>query len=141
MNEILDAIRQFWAAIPVEARVCLLAWLCSAGATQWFKFQLPLTWSPLLRGTLVRLVAFGVGAGVVLLLIKGALAYVLAAIVGFWSPIAYPLLVIIIEDRFPFLADLMSGDIRGVLKGDVKTAPGVAPRIPMPSSAPPRAEP
>lgn len=131
MDTVLVGIREFLAAavglydsVPPVVRAVLLAWLLAVSVTQPMKFLLPLSWTPEKRHLCAQVVAFVTGfLGVVLFAeLPLALRCALGLLVGLWAPVAYFLFVRAIEDRWPRLADALSGDVRGVLLGEPRGA-------------------
>ena len=107
--------------MPAWLSATLVGWAISAGLTQTVKFILPVRWDYDGRELAARLLAFlsafipagiyyaeqaSATPGVMILVMIGA---------GLWSPIAFALLQRVLSRYFPWLADVLSADKRGVL--------------------------
>jgi hypothetical protein len=118
------------ANLPVWAQSFLIGWAFSIGVTQSLKFLFPEFMPAPWREAASRWIAFltaALPAGLWMLAADASpLACWLMAIgTGAWSPIAYALLIAFLR-RFPklsWIADVLSGDKRGVLAAKFKKDP------------------
>lgn len=117
MNAIYDFALRVADTFPPWALAMLLGWLVSIGVTQPLKFVMPLAWPAETRARVAWVVAFGSAFGTTLYLYQNPLGIILAVIVGLWSPTAYAILVAFLRHRWPWAADVLSGDVRGILTG------------------------
>ena len=109
----IDDALKVYNTIPFALWACLLGWAVSVGMTQPLKFALPLGWHPAWREHLTRFVAFISGFLAVVALIPTTTGILLGIATGLWSPIAYGLVLYVVKYRWPWLADFLSGDVRG----------------------------
>lgn len=115
------------ATMPAWLAAFLIGWAVSVGLTQGLKFALPVGAPEGLREAAARWLAFlsaAVPAGAWLYDAgSSGLAVALVAIgTGAWSPIAYALLIAGLRrfDRTAWIADVLSGDKRGVVKAKLR---------------------
>lgn len=120
MEDMIESVLGIYNRLPFPVIACLLGWLVSVGITQPVKFALPLNWYPRTRQIIAQGVAFASAFLTVYGLIVSPTGIVLGVIVGLWSPIAYAVAINLLEERYPRLTDILSGDVRGVMKGDVR---------------------
>lgn len=120
MTAIYDFFLHVFSTVPPWLVACLLGWVMSFTVTQPLKFLLPLNWHPEHREEIAQLVAFVTGLAVTWYLLRTPVGLLLGIVVGVWSPLAYFLTILLIERRFPWLADLLSGDVRGKLLGPIR---------------------
>lgn len=129
MREIIDTAYHGLNQMPGWLAAVLIGWAVSAGVTQTFKFFLPLSVLPEQREPMTRLVAVLVAAVAAALVMVdrggGAVSVVLVAIAaGVWSPLAFAMLQAVLRRWWPWAADVLSGDVRGVLAGKRKPEAG-----------------
>lgn len=116
-DALMHATERPWVA------AVLIGWALSAGITQAFKFMLPLASKPAGRELLTRLVAV-VSAAVPAAVYMSAESQPIMRIVmttigaGLWSPFAFALIQAALRHWWPWAADALSQDVRGVLAGD-----------------------
>lgn len=120
MNELFDYIGDLYGRLPFPVIACLAGWAVSIGLTQPVKFLLPLNWYPKSRQVITQGIAFASAFLVVHGMVPGGQGVILGLITGLWSPMAYSLAIRLLENRYPALADILSGDVRGTMKGDVR---------------------
>lgn len=125
MTEIWNILSAAFRETPPWLSALLLAWAVSWGCTQALKFFLPIRWDVHTRREMAQLLAFLTAFLTVATLkplpLAGTLA--LAFATAFWSPISFALLMAFLRKRWPYLADVLTQDVRGVLIGD-RTAGG-----------------
>lgn len=117
MKDLYNFFLHVYASLPPEVGAMGLAWAVSVSITQPLKFLWPFHWHPKLRELLSWCLAFSTAFTTMVLLVptnKGAL---LGLIVGIWSPVAYAITIKLIGAKFPLLKDILSGDVRGTLRG------------------------
>ena len=129
MNAIYNQIASFYMSLLPELRACVLAWLVSISVTQPMKFLLPLNWHPELRKRLAQAVAFVSAFLTMTFLLPNGLGVILGLVMGSWSPTFYVLAIKLADKYWPWGADFLSADVRGMMTGDVRTAEGTEPRI------------
>lgn len=120
MTAIYDFLLHVFGTVPAPIVACLLGWAMSFTVTQPLKFFLPLHWHPETREGIAQCVAFVTGLCVTVFLMQTWVGFFLGVMVGIWSPLAYYLTILLIERRFPWLADILSGDVRGKLLGPIR---------------------
>lgn len=125
MSALYDVFADFFNHVSPEFRACLLGWIASISVTQPLKYAMPLAWKPGIRRTIAQVVAFAVALFAVHVMIPGDNGWVYGVIIGIWSPLAYAIAIKCLEDRFPWTADFLSADIRGVLIGEPRAAHGI----------------
>jgi hypothetical protein len=112
--------------LPPWLAACLIGWAGSIAITQPAKFVMPLRWDGETRAIVARVLASlsaFVVTGLAYLTVApeapGAAVLLAAMLTGIWSPIAYALLVggLRTHPRTAWAADVLSGDVRGVLAG------------------------
>lgn len=123
MNDIWNSITHILSTMPVWLAAVLVGWAISFGFAQMFKkYALPISWDSEFRAMITRIAA-GASAFVptaIYMIDHGARGTdtVLAAIgSGLWSPMAASMLQAILKRFAPWLADALSGDVRGVVHG------------------------
>lgn len=118
--------------LPPWLAACLLGWAGSIAITQPAKFLMPLGWDADTRAIVARVLAtFSAMACTVLAyfalqpLAPGAAVLLAALLTGVWSPIAFALLLAGLRrhPRTAWAADVLSGDVRGVLAGKPRGEP------------------
>lgn len=122
-----DGARHVLDTMPPWLAAFLLGWLTSVAVTHAFKFTMPLAWWPELREDMTRFVAF-VAAATPAMFYVGAAGYgplgmaLQAIITGVWAPLAYALLIAYLRrgGRESFIADVLTGDKRGVLAAKLR---------------------
>lgn len=117
MKTIYDFILHIYNTLPPPVAVMLVGWAMSISMTQPLKFLMPLKWRADDREIVAQLVAFLSGFGTVMYLMPTAMGFFLGTVIGIWSPLAFFILMLMIEKRWPKVKDFMSGDIRGTLIG------------------------
>jgi hypothetical protein len=120
MTGLYDLFLHIIATTPRWAVAILLGWVMSITITQPLKFIMPIEWSSNLREWVARVIAFATACITTVIYLPTMLGWALGFIVGVWSPVAYFLVMKIISHRWPWLADVFSGDVRGVLIGRIK---------------------
>lgn len=114
----LDGMPEWLAAV-------LVGWLISAGVTQTVKFLVPLSVFHGYREQLTRVIAIvtaAIPAGLAFDFLGGhppAAGMWVALGAGLWSPLAFAILQAILKRYAPWLADVLSQDVRK----DVSTRP------------------
>lgn len=106
--------------LPPWLIAVVLGWLVSWALTQHLKFLLPMAIPSELRHWLTRLIGLAIAMVTVLALEPypdAALNFVLALAVGLWAPTSAALLMAWLKRRHPWIADVLSQDLRGVLRG------------------------
>ncbi len=105
--------------IPGPILAMLLGWLVAVGMTQGLKFFIPFAWPHDVRRTAAQLVALLTGFGTVWLLQPAPLPLtaVLAVITGIWAPVSWAMLMAWLKRKHPWIAAVLSQDVRGVLFG------------------------
>lgn len=105
---------------PPWVGAILFGWFFSWGVTQSVKFFIPLGWTPDTRKVVAQALGFVSAASVVVLLkpLAWPATILLSTMVGFWSPLSWALLVAVVRKRWPFIADVLTQDTRGVLFGE-----------------------
>lgn len=109
------------ATMPAWLAAVLIGWAVSAGVTQTLKFFMPLAVPADHRENMTRIVAVVTAAVVaaVTMVDRGgsATAATLVAIAtGVWSPVAFAMLQAVLRRWWPWAADVLSADVRGVLR-------------------------
>lgn len=117
MTALYDFFLHVTGTFPAWAVAMLLAWATSITVTQIVKYLMPFSWRPTNRSDIARLVAFSTGWATVFYLMPTFIGCLLGLIIGVWAPMAYRLFIKIIQHRYPFLADVLSADVRGTLFG------------------------
>lgn len=117
MTAAYDFFLHVTATFPPWLLAMLLGWLTSITITQTVKYLMPLRWRPDKRQAVARIVAFVSGAATVAYLMPTFIGALLALVIGVWAPLAYRLFIYAIQHRFPWLADVLSADIRGTVFG------------------------
>jgi hypothetical protein len=115
MTAIYDFLLHVNGTAPAWLVAALLGWLMSISITQALKFAFPLHKDPLDRRMWTVVLAFLSAFLTVLWVLPTLNGFVLALAVGVWSPLAFWLLMRVIEKRLPGVADFLSGDVRGVM--------------------------
>lgn len=120
------------ATLPPWLAAGLIGWVGSIAFTQPLKFLMPLGWDSETRAVTARVLAslsaFGftvLGYQAVAPDASGAAVIVTALLTALWSPMAYSLLVrgLRRHPRTEWIADVLSGDVRGVLAGKPRGEP------------------
>jgi len=122
MREVIDSTYHALGTMPAWLAAVLIGWAVSAGVTQTVKFWMPLSVSSGQREATARVVAVltaAVAAALVMVDRGGnSLAVALVAIAsGVWSPLAFAMLQAVLRQWWPWAADVLSGDVRGVVVG------------------------
>lgn len=123
MQALWDALIHAFGTTPTWLAGILVGWAISAGVTQAVKFMLPLAHPAPGRELFTRGVAVfsaGITTAVYLSaesqpLLRIALSTIAA---GLWSPIAFALLQAALRHWWPWAADALSQDVRGMLAGE-----------------------
>lgn len=124
----VDTYLDSLANLPLWAQAFLIGWILSIGVTQTLKFMLPIDKLPVAwREVAARWVAFITAAAPAGAWMAtgdgGELAIAFVAIgTGAWSPIAYALTIGLLRrsPKTDWIADILSGDKRGVLAAKFK---------------------
>lgn len=122
MREVIDSTYHALGTMPAWLAAVLIGWAVSAGVTQTVKFWMPLSVSSGQREATARVVAVltaAVAAAAYMVERDGtAVAVALVAVAaGVWSPLAFAMLQAVLRQWWPWAADVLSGDVRGVLVG------------------------
>lgn len=115
MTAIYDLFLHIYKTTPPELSAMLMAWVVSVTITQPLKFILPLNWWPRLREGLTQGSAFLTAFVTCFALLPTKMGALLGFVVGIWSPVAYYLLVRVLGRQYPWLQDILSGDVRSAL--------------------------
>lgn len=134
----IDELMDWWRAglnvletMPAWLAAFLVGWVISVGLTQPAKFMIPRDWPPDDREELSRLIAFFsamLPAGVYYANANGtsyAHLWMVMLGAGLWSPIAFALLIAFLRrgGRESLIADVLSGDKRGVIVSTIRRKP------------------
>lgn len=126
MNDIWNSITHILSTMPVWLAAILVGWAISFGFAQMFKkYALPISWDPDFRAMITRIAA-GASAFVPAAIYMidhdaSGVNTILAALgAALWSPMAASMLQAILKRFAPWLADALSGDVRGVMHGTKK---------------------
>ena len=117
MTGFYDFFLHVLSTMPVAVQAILLGWAVSITITQPLKFAMPLRWRPATRARIARIVAFLTAFLTCLIWDPVPFGAVLGFMVGVWSPGIYWLGMKIVNRQWPWLSDVMSGDVRGILIG------------------------
>lgn len=119
MNAAWDFIIHALSSMPEWLAAILAGWAVSAGLTQALKFLTPLSLYHGYREQITRLVAMisaAVPAGILYGVLGGhppeAVMWVSLG-AGLWSPLAFAILQAFLKRYAPWLADVLSQDVRG----------------------------
>lgn len=118
-NFIINALN----TMPHWLAAILVGWAISFGFAQAFKkYALPISWDANFRSNVTRilaaLTAFAPAAAYMVEHDQGVVATALAGLgAALWSPMAAAMLQAILKRFAPWLADALSGDVRGVVHG------------------------
>ncbi|WP_353094174.1 hypothetical protein [Methylibium sp.] len=128
MRQMIDNLYHALGAMPPWLAAVLIGWAVSAGVTQTVKFFMPLSVLPEQREPMTRLIAVLVAAVAAALAMidreGGAVSVALVAVAaGVWSPLAFAMLQAALRRFWPWAADVLSGDVRGVIRGARQTGP------------------
>lgn len=106
--------------LPPWLVAMVMAVLISWGGTQPLKFLLPLAIPAAARHWATRLIAFTIAAYIVVLLKPAGpeLTFVLAMFAGLFSPLIAAIFMAWLKKRYPWVADVITQDVRGVLFGE-----------------------
>lgn len=127
-----NTVLHILATLPPWLAACLLGWAGSIAITQPAKFLMPLGWDPESRAIVSRVLATLSAMACTMLayfalapLAAGAAVLLAALLTGVWSPIAFALLLAGLRrhPRTAWAADVLSGDVRGVLAGKPRGEP------------------
>lgn len=116
------------ATLPAWVAAFLVGWIFSVGLTQSVKFTMPVRWCADTREIVARVLAVlsaAMPAGIYYASTPNAEPAALALVMlgtGIWSPIAFSLLMAGLRrwPRFEWVADVLSGDKRGVLAAKLR---------------------
>lgn len=122
MTAIYDFILHVYSTIPAPIIYMLISWLMSVAITQQLKFLMPLNWYPDIRNNIAQVTAFTVAFVTMFYLLPTNIGFFLGVLVGIFSPLAYALAILFIEERWPKVADILSADVRGMIYGDRRSA-------------------
>ena len=120
MESIYKFLLEVNNTLPPWAIAGLAGWLVSWGVVQGVKFLFPVSWEPLLRKEAAQLMATGTAFITTLVIMPTYGGLLVALIAGLWSPISYAILMGVLFRYVPWLADILSGDVRGTLIGEKK---------------------
>lgn len=119
MQTVFDFIMHALSSLPGWLAAILVGWAVSVGVTQAVKFLLPLSIYHGYREQATRLVAMlsaAIPAGLTFGMVGGkppeAVLWV-AIGAGLWSPLAFAILQAVLKRYAPWLADVLSQDVRG----------------------------
>jgi Mn2+/Fe2+ NRAMP family transporter len=119
MQSAFDFIMHALAGLPEWLAAVLIGWAFSAGVTQALKFLTPLSMYHGHREQVTRVIAMltaSIPAGMVYGVLGGkppeAVLWV-AIGAGLWSPLAFAILQAVLKRYAPWLADVLSQDVRG----------------------------
>lgn len=118
-NFIINALN----TMPHWLAAILVGWSISFGFAQAFKkYAMPISWDPTFRSGLTRILAalsaFVPAVGYMVEHDQALVATILAGIgAALWSPMAAAMLQAILKRFAPWLADALSGDVRGAVHG------------------------
>lgn len=118
MESIYNFFLHIVNTLPPWAAWGIVGFLLSVTFTQMAKFALPLVWPPKTRHRMTQGIAFTVAFATIAIMVKPPVGLVVALLVGFWSPMAYWLLRVVVLHHFPWLKDAFSGDVRGTIFGE-----------------------
>jgi hypothetical protein len=118
MSAIYDFALHAFETAPPWLVAWIVGWLGSWGVVQAIKFWMPLRWEPILRKEAAQVMACGSAAGFALVMLPTFQGVLVAIIAGLWSPISYAFMMRFVSHFWPWLGDVLSGDVRGVLIGD-----------------------
>lgn len=125
MKATWDFAMHVLGTMPVWLAAMLVGWGLSWGLTQTLKFAVPETVDARLRHVLNQALAFlsaAVPAGLYYWqhdqTFTGLVLVAVAA--GVWSPMAFAILQAVLRRFFPWLADALSGDKRGVIAAKLR---------------------
>ena len=122
MREVIDSTYHALGTMPAWLAAVLIGWAVSAGITQTVKFFMPLDTPEAAREAMARSIAVmtAAAAAALVMIDRGgnSLAVALVAIAsGVWSPLAFAMLQAVLRQWWPWAADVLSGDVRGVVTG------------------------
>lgn len=126
MNDIWNTITHILSTMPVWLAAVLVGWAISFGFAQMFKkYALPISWDPDLRAMITRIAAGGsafLPAAIYMINhdADGVDTMLAALGAGLWSPMAASMMQAVLKRFAPWLADALSGDVRGVVHGTKK---------------------
>jgi Mn2+/Fe2+ NRAMP family transporter len=119
MQTAFDFIMHALSSLPDWLAAILIGWAFSAGVTQALKFLTPLSVYHGYREQVTRVIAMltaSIPAGMVYGVLGGkppeAVLWV-AIGAGLWSPLAFAILQAVLKRYAPWLADVLSQDVRG----------------------------
>lgn len=120
MRELIDTAYHGLNQMPGWLAAVLIGWAVSAGVTQTAKFFMPLAVPEQAREAMTRFIAVltaAVAAALAMVDRGGnSMEIVLVAIgSGVWSPVAFAMLQAVLRRWWPWAADVLSADVRGVL--------------------------
>lgn len=113
-NSILSMVEHAPVWLQAAAGGLLLSWL----VVQSVKFMFPITWPSELRKEGAWLIAFGTAFLTVIYIMGFPAGAFIGLLCGFGSPIAFALLMNFLRWKWPSVADVLSGDTRGVWFGE-----------------------
>lgn len=125
MKATWDFIIHVLGTMPPWLASVLVGWALSIGLTQTAKFTLPLSLSANFRHVASRVLAFASAA------VPAGLYYwqqhpsftglvLVSVAAGVWSPMAFAITQAVLRRYFPWLADALSGDKRGVVAAKLR---------------------
>lgn len=132
MKTIWDTAMHILGTMPPWLAAGLIGWIGSIAFTQPIKFLMPLRWDSEARAVAARVLASlsafaftALGYAAVAPGASGAAVLLTAMLTALWSPMAYSLLVRGLRQypRTAWIADVLSGDVRGVLSGQPRGEP------------------
>lgn len=112
-----DSIMSAINSLPNWALAFIGAWII----TQTLKFALPIEWASDIRSLMTRLIAF-TSATILMIFIAGTASkiVVLGMFVGLATPLASAVISKTANHFWPWLGDILSGDVRGSIVGEKK---------------------
>ena len=123
MESIWNTITHVLSTMPAWLAAILVGWAISFGFAQAFKkYALPISWDPSMRALVTRVLAgttaFVPAAAYMIEHNEPGVVTALAAVgAALWSPMAAAMLQAILKRFAPWLADALSGDVRGAVHG------------------------
>jgi hypothetical protein len=137
IEKTMETVMHIAGTLPPWLAAFLVGWSVSVGATQSFKFWMPATWNEDNREMTTRLVAFcfsAGGCGLYYARTVGADPAVLGGLMiacGVWAPLAFALAQAGLRrwNRTAWVADVLSGDKRGVIAAKVREHRPIKPSI------------
>lgn len=118
MESVYNFLLHVYNTLPPPVAVALWAWAMSSTVTQVLKFMLPLEWNPKGRRYVAIYTAFFAAFLTAVVMMPTGIGCLVGVTMGVWSPLFYALTIAIVGHIFPWLADVLSGDVRGMIFGE-----------------------